>query len=70
VSRSVDVVIEPSEGVTWTFAGPRGSARTTGSAPEVIAMAKFVLERERGSLACGGAGERFRLSLPKPTAEP
>jgi hypothetical protein len=65
-ARTVDVVIEPGHHVTWTISGPRDVARTTGNAPEIIALASFALAREHGSLVCGGAGERFRLSLPRP----
>lgn len=64
-SRSIPIVCEQTPGFV-TIALP-SAAPLTGTGPESLAIATFVLARDGGELRCADHGTRFLLKLPLAT---
>lgn len=61
--RTVDIAVAPGDPLIVTLVGTP-ETRAKESAGESVAIAAYLIERERGTLRCGGRGERFVIALP------
>lgn len=65
LGRVVDVSVEAGERVTLVIVGPKEAlAKVPANAQEVLALATFVIDRERGTLR---VDERIEIVLPRET---